>query len=65
MPVSGAGNVSITSPWLTLESGRQKLDVKSKLNLTLPINTVDIISEVLLCGSDEEAVYAVDIPGIR
>ncbi|XP_060565440.1 nucleoporin Nup43-like [Ruditapes philippinarum] len=65
MPASGAGNVSITSPWLTLESGRQKLDVKSKLNLTLPINTVDIISEVLLCGSDEEAVYAVDIPGIR
>ncbi|XP_045197287.2 nucleoporin Nup43-like [Mercenaria mercenaria] len=64
-PTGGAGNMSITSPWLVLDSGRQKLDVKSKLSLTLPLNTIDIVSQILLCGSDEEAIYAMDIPGIR
>lgn len=62
---SGVGNLSITSPWLVLESGRQKLELKSLLDLTLPLNTIDIVSDTLLCGSDEEAIYAVDIPGIR
>lgn len=63
---SGTGNLGITSPWLALESGRQKMDITTLLpNQTLPVNTIDIVSQTLLCGSDEEAIYTIDIPGIR
>lgn len=59
------GNLSVTSPWLMLESGRQKLDLSSLLDVTLPFNSIDIVAETLLCGSDEEAIYAVELPGIK
>lgn len=63
---NGAGNLGITSPWLALESGRQKMEITTVLpNQTLPVNTIDIESETLLCGTDEEAIYCIDIPGIR
>lgn len=63
---NGAGSLGITSPWLALESGRQKMEITTLLpNQTLPVNSIDIETQTLLCGTDEEAIYSIDIPGIR
>ncbi|KAL4232719.1 Nucleoporin Nup43 [Mactra antiquata] len=63
---SGSSNLGITSPWLAIESGRQKMDITTLLpNQTLPVNTIDILSQTLLAGSDEESIYMLDVPGIR
>ncbi|WAR08209.1 NUP43-like protein [Mya arenaria] len=65
-PPGGAQQPQITSPWLGLESGRSKMEISTLLpNQSLPINTLDIDGETLICGSDEEAIYTIDIPGIR
>ena len=34
-------------------------------NQNLPVNTIDIESQTLTCGTDEEAIYVVDLPAIR
>ena len=62
----GASHHGITCPWLGLESGRSKMEITTLLpNQTLPVNTLDIEAETLVCGTDEEAIYTVDLPGIR
>lgn len=56
----------VSSPWLSLDAGRHKMEITTVLpNQTLPVNTLDIESQTLLCGTDEEAIYTIDIPGIR
>jgi len=62
----GPQSLPITSPWLGLESGRSKMEISTLLpNQSLPINSLDIEDHTLVCGSDEEAIYTIDIPAIR
>lgn len=57
---------SISSPWLNLETSRQKLDIASLLpNKSLPVNSLDIEASTLLCGSDSETIYSIDMPMLR
>ena len=57
---------SISSPWLSIDSSRNKMEIFSLLpNQNLPVNTLDIESQTLICGTDEEAIYAIDLPAIR
>uniref|UniRef100_A0A0B7A1P2 Uncharacterized protein n=2 Tax=Arion vulgaris TaxID=1028688 RepID=A0A0B7A1P2_9EUPU len=53
----------ITSPWLSLETSRHKLDIASLLpNKSLPVNSLDIESSTLLCGTDSETIYSINLP---
>ncbi|XP_059175017.1 nucleoporin Nup43-like [Physella acuta] len=53
----------VISPWLSLETSRHKLDIASLLpNKSLPVNSMDIESSTLLCGTDSETVYSINLP---
>lgn len=66
LPPGGAVNQGIPSPWLNLESGRNRMEITTLLpNQCLPINSLDIEAETLVCGTDEEAVYTIDLSEIR
>ncbi|XP_005089321.1 nucleoporin Nup43 [Aplysia californica] len=59
-------DVGISSPWLSLETSRQKLDIASLLpNKSLPVNSLDIETSTLLCGTDSETIYSIDLPMLR
>ena len=59
-------DTSISSPWLSLETSRQKLDIASLLpNKSLPVNSLDIEASNLLCGTDSETIYSIDLPMLR
>ncbi|KAK0044597.1 nucleoporin Nup43 [Biomphalaria pfeifferi] len=54
---------AIVSPWLSLETSRHKLDISSLLpNKSLPVNSLDIDTSTLLCGTDSETIYSVQLP---
>ncbi|XP_055887410.1 nucleoporin Nup43-like isoform X2 [Biomphalaria glabrata] len=54
---------AIVSPWLSLETSRHKLDISSLLpNKSLPVNSLDIDTSTLLCGTDSETIYSVHLP---
>lgn len=56
----------ISSPWLSIDSGRNKMEITTLLpSQNLPVNTIDIESQTLVCGTDEEALYIIDLPAIR
>ena len=57
---------SVSSPWLSIDANRNKMEITTLLpNQNLPVNTIDIESQTLTCGTDEEAIYVVDLPAIR
>lgn len=57
---------SIVSPWLSIDSGRNKMEITTLLpSQNLSVNTLDIESQTLICGTDEEALYTIDLPSIR
>ncbi|XP_023239893.1 nucleoporin Nup43-like [Centruroides sculpturatus] len=48
----------VQNPWLNCDASKHRLEIASLLKYsTLPINSLDIVNNVLLCGSDNEAVY--------
>lgn len=50
----------VQNPWLNCNASKHRLEITSLLKYsTLPINSVDIMNNVLLCGSDNEAVYII------
>ncbi|XP_041353900.1 nucleoporin Nup43-like isoform X2 [Gigantopelta aegis] len=56
---------SHNSPWLTLESSRHKLDITSLLpTKSLPVNSLDIEGNALICGTDSETIYTVCLAGL-
>ena len=62
--VSAGGG--LTSPWLSLEAERNKMKISTLLpNQFLAVNTLDIESETLVCGTDMESIYTIVIPGLR
>ncbi|KAK3580498.1 hypothetical protein CHS0354_001096 [Potamilus streckersoni] len=67
MPGGSGPNPSHSCPWLTLDVSRHKMDITSLLptQKNLPVNSIDIERQILLCGTDEEAIYAMELPAIR
>ena len=64
--VGGGMGSADGSIWLAMEAGRNKMDITTLLqNQTRPVNSIDISANVLLCGTDDEAIYTVDLPSIR
>merc|ERR550534_2667993 len=56
----------LTSPWLSLEASRSSLDIASLLpDKSLPVNSLDIQASTLLCGTDSETLYTIELPGLR
>ncbi|CAL1543576.1 unnamed protein product [Lymnaea stagnalis] len=56
-------NITTELPWLSLETSKNKLDIASLLpNKSLPVNSLDIESSTLLCGTDSETIYSIQLP---
>ncbi|GAB6030383.1 Nucleoporin Nup43 [Chamberlinius hualienensis] len=48
----------VSTPWLLWNASKQNLDICSLIpSSTKPINSLDILQDILLCGSDNEAFY--------
>ncbi|XP_064618268.1 nucleoporin Nup43-like [Liolophura sinensis] len=63
---SGAPTSGLASPWLASNISHQKLKVTELIPAdSLPVNSIDIENNMLLCGSDNEAVYSVSNLVIR
>ena len=51
---------AVPNVWLTGDFASQQLDIKEVLpTLPLPINSIDVYGESLICGGDNEAFYYV------
>ena len=65
-PNTPRGNLSYTSPWLTSDASKHRLDVTDVLpGNTMPVNTMDIENKTLLCGTDGEQIYTIKNLAIR
>jgi len=55
---SSADNMNTTSPWLSSEAVRHKVETNSLVSQQpLPINSVDVLGHSVLFGGDNEAFY--------
>lgn len=53
-----AGGQSLVSAWLNGDSSKGRLETTHMLpSQTLSVNSVDVLGQCLVCGTDEEAVY--------
>nr|XP_023665926.1 nucleoporin Nup43 [Paramormyrops kingsleyae] len=52
------GNQSLTSSWLGGDSSKVHLEATHMLpTQTLPVNSLDVLGQCLVCGTDGEAIY--------
>uniref|UniRef100_A0A3P9AE62 Uncharacterized protein n=1 Tax=Esox lucius TaxID=8010 RepID=A0A3P9AE62_ESOLU len=52
------GNQSLISAWLTGDSGKGRLETTHMLpSQTLSVNSLDVLGQCLVCGTDGEAIY--------
>ncbi|KAJ8008973.1 hypothetical protein DPEC_G00083980 [Dallia pectoralis] len=52
------GNQSLISAWLTGDSGKGRLEATHMLpSQTLSVNSLDVLGQCLVCGTDGEAIY--------
>lgn len=52
------GNQSIVSAWLHGDSSKGRLETTHMLpSQTLSVNSLDVLGQCLVCGTDGEAVY--------
>uniref|UniRef100_A0A4W3HL23 Nucleoporin 43 n=1 Tax=Callorhinchus milii TaxID=7868 RepID=A0A4W3HL23_CALMI len=51
-------NQSLTSTWLTNDPTKARLEINSLLpDQTMSVNSLDVLGQYLICGTDGEAVY--------
>ncbi|XP_041043593.1 nucleoporin Nup43 [Carcharodon carcharias] len=51
-------NQSLSSAWLTMDAAKGRVDIDNLLSAyTLSVNSLDVVGEYLVCGTDAEAVY--------
>ena len=54
------GTSSVTTPWLSADASKHKIETFSLLPYNrLPVNSLDVSSRNLVCGTDCEAIYTV------
>lgn len=62
LKASKGGDGGQQSPWLGLEAS-SKLEINSLIcNKSLSVNTLDIEGSLLLCGTDSENIYSINMP---
>ena len=55
------GSHSITTPWLSADTSKHKIETFSLLPYNrLPVNSLDVCARNLVCGTDGEAVYVLE-----
>lgn len=48
------------NPWLCINAAKQKMDISSLIpENIMPVNTIDIVANILLCGTDGEAIHVI------
>ena len=53
-------NTSYTNPWLASEASKHRMDITDVLpGSTMPVNSIDIVGNTLLCGTDAEQIVMV------
>ncbi|OWF45896.1 nucleoporin Nup43-like isoform X1 [Mizuhopecten yessoensis] len=78
---SGGGNLStprqfqyggsavatgLTNPWLATDIAKNKIEITSLLDQkSLPINTLDVAGHTLLCGTDGETIFTMNLGSLR
>ncbi|XP_020370279.2 nucleoporin Nup43 [Rhincodon typus] len=61
--ISGSGanvdlNQSVTCAWLTMDAAKGRVDINNLLSAyVLSVNSLDVVGDHLVCGTDGEAVY--------
>ncbi|KAL0967357.1 hypothetical protein UPYG_G00251220 [Umbra pygmaea] len=56
--IAPSGNQSLVSAWLTGDSGKGRLETTHMLpSQTLSVNSLDVLGQCLVCGTDGEAIY--------
>ncbi|XP_067840176.1 nucleoporin Nup43 [Heptranchias perlo] len=51
-------NQSVVSAWLAKDSTKGRVDITSLLpNYVMSVNSLDVVGEYLVCGTDAEAIY--------
>lgn len=52
------GNQSLVSTWLSRDSSKARLETTHMLpSQTLSVNSLDILGQCLVCGTDGEAIF--------
>ena len=66
-PDTKSSTTDCSNPWLGSEASKTRgLDVTDLLaGNTMPVNTIDIEGNILLCGTDGEQIYVVRNIAIR
>ena len=66
-PQNDHPNSSLSSnPWLSVDASANRLEVNDLVpGNTLPVNTLDIVNDVLLCGTDGEQIYYISDLGLQ
>lgn len=58
--------ISCSNPWLATDIAKNKIEITSLLDQkSLPINTVDIVGQTLLCGTDGETIFTMNLGSLR
>ena len=53
------GAESFTSSWLASDATKHRLEITNLLpSNTMPVNTLDVCGNTLICGTDGEQIYA-------
>ena len=59
--IGKVGSESFTSSWLASDATNHRLEITDLLpGNTMPVNTLDIYGNTLLCGTDGEQIYTIN-----
>ena len=59
--IGKVGSESFTSSWLASDATKHRLEITDLLpGNTMPVNTLDIHGNTLLCGTDGEQIYTIN-----
>lgn len=57
---------TVVNPWLATDIAKNKMEITSLLHQkSLPVNSLDIEGHTLICGSDGETVFTLNLPALR
>lgn len=58
------GGSETLNKWLSPDSGKMEINSLIDDNI-LPVNSIDIESQTLLCGTDSESIITIRLPSMR
>ena len=64
--IGKVGTETFTSSWLASDATKHRLEITDLLpGNTMPVNTLDIYGNTLLCGTDGEQIYTINNLSIK